>query len=67
MAVPEDVGADLGQGALEQDEAQVVDRASGLLAEQVDRAVKGVQPLLEAVERGVEFEGLPGGGRLRNR
>ena len=67
MTVAEDVRPDLGQCALEEDEAQVVDGAPGLVAQQLDRPVECVQALLEAGERGAELEGLPGGGRLRNR
>lgn len=67
MAVEEDVGSDLRERAFEQDDAEVIDRSARALTQQVDRAVEGFEALFEAGQDGVKLEGLPGGGRLRNR
>ena len=65
--IDKDVGADLRQGGLEQDEVVVVGGPARSLAKQLHRAVKSVQPIVQAGEGGVELEGLPVAGlRVRS-
>lgn len=60
--IDQHVGADLGEGSLEQDEVAIVGRPAGALAQQLDRMVERVKAVLEAGERGVEFERWGGDG-----
>jgi hypothetical protein len=54
--VDQDVGSDLRESGLEQDEIAIVRRPSGALAKQVHRMVNGVQSFVESSESGVELK-----------
>src|SRR5713101_2229962 len=60
MAVPQHVGADLGERALEEHQRAVVRAPPGALADQLHRAVKHIQAVVQARQLGAELESRDG-------
>jgi hypothetical protein len=64
--VGEDVGADLADRGLEENEVAVVDLAADLFAQEFDRLVENIQSFVKPAEVGTELKWLLGSATLRS-